>query len=255
MKQPRRILLIGGNSAIGRALAVELGGADCELSVTVRDTSHFQFPRGIRPGSVSCVDLSDLSTVGSGVSHAFAEGGYDMVIVAAGVLGPAQTVIDAEPRERDHLLAVNVTGTVALLDELAGAMTHHGGGELLYLSSLAAVRARHANALYGRTKAAVEKHLRTLAVDGKLSAWVLRLGFVHTPMTAGMPARAFALTAAQVATQVRMRVHRKRSARRRAYTIIYVPRVLHVVAAALRLLPAPVIDLLDHRAQRALAST
>lgn len=237
----RRVLLVGGTSAIGRALVEALAARETsdapELSVTVREESAFTFPDGVRPGLVTTLELTDTASIQRGLQRVFDNAHFDLVIVAAGTLGPPQRTLDAHPEQGRDLVQTNLTGTIGLVDALIEHLGRRGGGQILFLSSIAAVRRRPANALYGDTKRGVERHLahrRRAAARSGVRLRVLRLGFVHSPMTAGLRPAVLARTPEEVATEVIGRINSRRD-------LLWAPGALRWVAYALRVMPSWVL--------------
>lgn len=233
----QRVLLIGGTSAIGSALVEEIVDGDSQVSVTVRDPARFTFNTRAQHGQVLPLDLVDSESITRGVQHAFTHGGFDLVVLAAGMLGPPQSTIDTDPVCGDELVATNLTGTIHLINELIKALAQHGGGKILFISSIAAVRIRPANALYGQTKRGVERHLaaqRSAAKARGVELCVLRLGFVYTPMTAGLQPRMLSRSAEEVAKEAAVMLASGRP-------VLWVPRALRWVAFILRVVPAFVL--------------
>ena len=104
------------------------------------------------------------------------------------------------------------------------------------LSSVAAVRPRKANFVYGAAKAGLDAFARGLAdaLHGTgIRVLLVRPGFVLGRMTAGMPAAPLSSTPAQVGAAVAAALAAGRSE-------IWVPRALGPFAAVMRLLPRPV---------------
>lgn len=236
----QRVLLVGGTSAIGRALVEALctpATAAVELSVTVRDPDRFTFPDGVTPGRVVTLDLTDTASIHGGLQRVFDNTHVDLVIVAAGTLGPPQRTIDEDPERGCDLVQTNLTGTIELVDALIEHLGRGGGGQILFLSSIAAVRRRPVNALYGDTKRAVERYLsrrRREAASTGVRLRVLRLGFVHSPMTAGLKPAVLARAPEEVATEAVQHLERRRDT-------LWVPGSLRWVAYALRLMPGWVL--------------
>ena len=112
-------------------------------------------------------------------------------------------------------------------------MRGQGGGTLIVLSSVAAERPRAGNAIYGPAKAgldALAQGLADAAIGTGVRVLVVRPGFVHTRMTAGLPVRPMAVTPEEVADAT------VRALAGRAHTI-WVPGRLRYVFAVLRHLP------------------
>jgi decaprenylphospho-beta-D-erythro-pentofuranosid-2-ulose 2-reductase len=158
----------------------------------------------------------------------------ELVISAAGVLIP-QEVLDADPRQAGVLIETNFTGHVTTLLAAAARMRRQGHGTIVVLSSVAAVRPRKANFVYGSAKAGLDAFARGLAdsLHGTgVRLLLVRPGFVTGRMTAGMTAAPLASTPAEVGAAVAVALH-GHSAQ------VWVPRALGPMAAALRLIPRP----------------
>jgi len=127
------------------------------------------------------------------------------------------------------------TGHVTTVLAAAGRMPVQGHGIIVILSSVAAVRPRKANFVYGATKAGLDDFGRGLAdaLHGSgVRVVLVRPGFVTRRMTAGMPAAPLATTPGAVGTAVAKAVANGDST-------IWVPPALGVLATALRLIPRP----------------
>ena len=85
-----------------------------------------------------------------------------MVISAAGVLIPQQEV-ERDVRRAAEMVQANFTGHVTSLLAIAGHMRARGRGTIVVLSSVAAVRPRKANFVYGSAKAGLDSFARGLA--------------------------------------------------------------------------------------------
>jgi decaprenylphospho-beta-D-erythro-pentofuranosid-2-ulose 2-reductase len=233
-----RVLVMGGTSEIGLATVRALDlDEDAEVVLAGRDRNRLEeaaagLPSRLRT-DVRLFDATDPESALVVVRSVFAEGDVDLVLPAFGVLG------DQAGSERDvesvlPQIQVNVTSQAVVLLEAARLLREQGHGTLCVLSSIAAARSRRANFVYGATKAAVDA-LGTglaLAVEGSgARVIVVRPGFVIGRMTAGMPAAPFASTPEEVGAAVARAV---RSSGRR---VVWVPRELGVVAAAMRLAP------------------
>ena len=118
---------------------------------------------------------------------------------------------------------------------VARALRDQGHGVSSCCRSVAGERVRQANYVYGSTKAGLDGFSQGLgdALDGTgASVLVVRPGFVHTRMTAGMKPAPFATTPEAVADAT---VRALRAGRR----TVWVPAVLRPVFSVIRHLPAP----------------
>jgi decaprenylphospho-beta-D-erythro-pentofuranosid-2-ulose 2-reductase len=107
---------------------------------------------------------------------------------------------------------------------------------VVVLSSVAAVRPRRANFVYGSAKAgldAVAQGLGAALAGSGVAVVTVRPGFVRTRMTAGLADGPFATGADEVARAVRDAVRTRPE-------VVWVPRVLRLVMNTARLLPRTV---------------
>jgi decaprenylphospho-beta-D-erythro-pentofuranosid-2-ulose 2-reductase len=128
----------------------------------------------------------------------------DLVLVAFGVLGD-QATFDHDPIAAAAAVSTNYTGAVSSLLAVATAMRRQGHGTIVVLSSVAGERVRKANFVYGSSKAGLDAFAQGLGdalVGSGVHVLVVRPGFVHSKMTAGMDPAPFATTPAAVAAAI-----------------------------------------------------
>jgi len=237
----RRVLLLGGTSEIGLAIVRRLA-ADGPLTPVLagRDRERLQQALdglGAGGGSVAVLDAADLDRHVAKLSELFEHaGGFDIVILAVGVLG-AQAGLDASRDEALEVMGANFMGAGSLLLESLRRLRGQGHGTLIVLSTVAAERARASNAIYGAAKAGLDSLAQGLAdatAGSGVRVLVVRPGFVTTRMTAGLKPAPMATTAdavaeATVAALSKPSVH-----------TVWVPSRLRIVFSILRHLPRPV---------------
>ena len=134
----------------------------------------------------------------------------------------------------------NFTGHVSTLLAAAARMRAQGHGTIVVLSSIAAIRPRKANFVYGAAKSGLDAFARGLAdsLHGSgVAVLLVRPGFVIGRMTAGMTPAPLATTPAAVGAAVAARL--RRAGGTAPGGLIWVPSTLAPVAAAFRLLPRP----------------
>lgn len=237
-----RLLILGGGSEIGAAFVDRLA-AEHRLDTAVlagrpggtRDSAAVELS-AVHPALR--VEVADFDGADSASHrHTLREidvnhGPFDAVLVAFGQLGPAFT-IDADPAAMAELVAVNHAGAVssclAALDVLRG----EPNARLIVMSSIAAVRPRIGNIVYGSAKAGLDAFARELAAPAKavgVDVVVVRPGFVHTRMTDGLEPAPFATTPEQVADAICEGLAKGRA-------VIHSPAVLGPVGLVLKNLP------------------
>jgi len=235
------VLLLGGTSEIGVAIVRRLVRDRARRVVlAVRD------PEAAKGAADELVELgADTEIVRfdalatedhrAVLDEVFDRGDLDVVVLAFGVLGD-QAEFDAHPEAAVEAARVNYVGAVSAGLIVADRLRRQGHGTLVVLSSVAAERPRRANFVYGSTKAGLDAFAQGLAdaLEGTGAAvLVVRPGFVHTRMTAGMAPQPLSTTPDVVAEQVR------RGLERRA-TTVWAPAPLRWVFAVLRHLPRPI---------------
>jgi NAD(P)-dependent dehydrogenase (short-subunit alcohol dehydrogenase family) len=237
---PGAVLLLGGRSEIGLAVLHRLvarGTRTVVLAARRADQLDEQ-ERALRTGGAATVhrvefDADDLAGQRAVLDRAVGLAGpLDVVVVAFGVLG------DQARAERDaaHAAAVvhtDYTAHVGVLTELATLLRAQGRGTIVVFSSVAGVRVRRANYVYGSAKAGLDGFASGLsdALAGSgVRLLLVRPGFVIGRMTEGMSPAPFSSTPDQVADAT---VRALRAGRGQ----VWVPAVLRVIFAGLRFLP------------------
>ncbi len=233
-----RVLLLGGTSEIGLAILNALAApAGTEVILAGRDEAALAAAGKTLPYAVrTCrYDATDTAAHERFIGGVFADGPVDLVISAAGVLVP-QAVLEQDPRQAALLIETNFTGHVSTLLAAAGRMRAQGRGTIVILSSVAAVRPRKANLVYGAAKAGLDAFARGLADSlhgSEVRVLLVRPGFVTGRMTAGMAPAPLATTPEAVGRAVAAAL----AGRPRT---LWVPRPLAGLATLMRLVPRPV---------------
>jgi decaprenylphospho-beta-D-erythro-pentofuranosid-2-ulose 2-reductase len=238
---PQSLLLLGGSSEIGIAVAAKFAEVR-PLRVVLAgrpgarlDAAADRLRVNGCTVSVLPFDARQPDTHVEVVEKAFADGDIDVTLVAFGVLGDQEAAWTDVAAARE-LAEVNYVGAVTVGVALAERLRRQGHGSLVALSTVAAERPRRSNFVYGSTKAGLDSFYTGLTEALRPSGVrvsVVRPGFVHTRMTEGMKAAALSQTAEQVADVV---VDTIRSGREQAWA----PSQLRWVMSALRHLPRAV---------------
>ncbi len=231
-----RVLVLGGGSEIGLALARELLRAG-PLEVVLAARPGTAIDTGALEAAGAAVERLDFDAL-EATEHerllgpAFESRDVDLVVLAFGALG------DQEQSEQDAAAAALVaattfTGAVSALTVAANRLRAQGHGTIVVLSSVAAQTPRRSNYVYGAAKAGLDAFARGLqlaAPEWGIRVLVVRPGFVRTKMTRGLRAAPFAVDPSRVAAEIV-------SALRGGDEIVWVPRVLRVVMWVVARLP------------------
>src|SRR6266567_6844038 len=233
-RQPR-ILLLGGTSEIGLAICGALGAPGAaEVILAGRDEQRLAAAGKELPYRVRTMPYDAIETGGhqAFADAIFATGPLDMVISAAGILVP-QEEVERDVRRAAEMIEANFTGHVTSLLAIAARMRAQGHGTIVVLSSVAAVRPRKANFVYGAAKAGLDAFARGLtdSLHGTgVRVLLVRPGFVTGRMTAGMSPAPLASTPAEVGEAVA-------AALEGTAALVWVPRAVAGAAAVMRLIP------------------
>lgn len=246
---PQTVVVFGGTSEIARAVLRRLVARRTRTVVLAgRDAGGLEAAAAeLRADGVTvettvfeATDTDSHTALVDGVFERHAD--VDLVLVAFGELGD-QAALEKDPWAAARLAQVNYVAAVSVGLAVAARLREQGHGNLVALSSVAAERPRRSNFVYGSTKAGMDAFFRGLgdALRGSgARVMVVRPGFVHTRMTAGMTAAPFATTPEAVADGV------LRGLETGAETV-WVPPLLRWVMTVLRHLPAPLFRKLGDR--------
>ena len=242
LDEPQTIVVLGGTSDIGLAIAKALSGpATRHVVLACRDTGGgAEAAASLEAGSAEIAvvpfEATDMASHAGFVDH-LAErfGDLDVVVLAFGVLGD-QATFDSDPAAAALAVTINYAGAVSVGLAVADRLRTQGHGRLVVLSSVAGERVRKANFVYGSSKAGLDGFAQGLgdALSGSgASVLVVRPGFVVSSMTTGLDPAPLSTTPDAVADAV---LKGLRSGRR----TVWVPGALRLVFAVFRHLPGPV---------------
>jgi len=238
---PQSLLLLGGTSEIALATAARYAARrPLRVVLAARPSARLDkaAERLDRLGAMVTTlpfDAADTASHPATIEKAFADGDIDLTLVAFGLLG------DQEKAWTDHAAAVelaqvNYTGAVSVGVLLAQALQRQGHGTLAVLSSVAAERPRRSNFCYGSTKAGMDAFYTGLTealLPAGVKVCVIRPGFVHTKMTAGMKPAPLSVTPEQIAEVIMDAVAQGRDQ-------AWAPAPLRYIMSALRHIPRPI---------------
>lgn len=206
-------MVFGGRSEIGLAVAKRL--APGRTVVLAARPGGMDEPRrtcleaGAREVLVVDFDADDTDAHPGLVDRIEADAGpIGIAVLAFGILGDQQRA-ETDPGEVVRILHTDFVAQASLLTVLADRMRSRRAGTIVAFSSVAGVRVRRANYVYGSAKAGLDGFASGLAdaLHGSgVHLVVARPGFVIGRMTAGMEPAIFASTPQQVADAVVARI-------------------------------------------------
>jgi short-subunit dehydrogenase len=235
------VVIFGGRSEIGVELATRLApGATVVLAARGSDRLDEQVAAVHAAGAVAVhtieFDADDLQSHGPVLDKLIGEyGAIGTAVLAFGILGD-QGRAEADPAHAVAIVHTDYVAQISLLTLLANAMRDAGRGELVVFSSVAGVRVRRANYVYGSAKAGLDGFASGLsdALHGSgVRLLIVRPGFVIGRMTEGMDPAPLSSTPAQVAESTARALARGRRT-------VWVPWALRPIFFGMRLLPQAV---------------
>jgi NAD(P)-dependent dehydrogenase (short-subunit alcohol dehydrogenase family) len=245
----RRAIVVGASSGIGEALVRRLAVEGYSVVALARRREALaELERSADPlaralgGWVRGVahDVQDSAAVPALFERLVRElGGLDLFVFAAGVM-PKVGRDEYDTGQDLEMLAVNFGGCVAWCNEVARLYSTQRSGVLVGISSIAGVRGRKGNPMYGSTKAAMTHYLESLRnrlADRGAHVCTILPGYVDTVMTQGL--KTFWLISADQAARTILWVARRGVNER------FVPWRWGIVALVLRLIPSAIFRKLN----------
>ena len=236
------VLVLGGNSEIALAIVDRLVASRCKKVVlgvrspaSATTTLNRLRSAGVDADTVVFDALDPASHAKVIDSAAERMGDIDMIILAFGVLGE-QSEFNADPVAAAQAASANYVGAVSSGLAAAAKLRAQGHGTILAITSVAGVRARADNFVYGSTKAGMDAFAQGLGdslVGSGVRCVVVRPGFVHTQMTEGLKPAPFATTPDKIADAVINGLQKNKE-------LIWAPPIMSILFTLLRHLPRPI---------------
>ena len=189
----KNIFIFGATSAIAEEVAKKYALTGCHLTLFARNQDKLNkiqqdlLVRGA--ASVNTIPFdAEADDYLNAVQKALTEhrDNLDICLVAHGSL-PDQAACQQAPEHTLRELQINGTSVIGILTLIANRMEQQGTGNIAVITSVAGVRGRQSNYVYGAAKGMVSVFLQGLAQRlAKANVHVLDIkpGFVDTPMTA-----------------------------------------------------------------------
>lgn len=159
-------------------------------------------------------------------------GRVDQAILAPGVLG-RQEAMEADPLCAGELLRINCIGPTVWALLVADFLERQGSGALGIITSVAGMRGRSSNYIYGSSKAqliALAEGLRCRLSAAGARVIDFRPGMVDTPMTAGMRKGPLMASASDVGGALA-------KAMQRGDGVVYSSRRWQAIMAVIKMIP------------------
>jgi short-subunit dehydrogenase len=238
VKDTGLVVIFGGRSEIGIELAKRLAAGATVLLAARRADSLDDQVAAVREAGATAVlvrefDADVLASHAPLVESIIAEHGpIATAVLAFGILGD-QARAEKDPAHAAAIVHTDYVAQVSLLTVLANAMRDAGEGTIVAFSSVAGVRVRRANYVYGSAKAGLDGFCSGLAdaLHGSgVNLLLVRPGFVIGRMTEGMAPAPMSSTPQQVADATARALAKGRRT-------VWIPGRLEPVSVGMRLAP------------------
>lgn len=160
----RRVLVVGGSSGVGRAIALTAAAQGARIAVVGR-RAHLLAEVADKTGGVAiAADLADADDCARIAEEAVAGlgGGIDAVIHTAGV-SPLMRIAQTPPDVWHRLMATNVIGPVLVTSALVPSLAP--GGLVAFTSSRSVGHPYHGVGAYSASKAALDQAILSLRLE------------------------------------------------------------------------------------------
>jgi NAD(P)-dependent dehydrogenase (short-subunit alcohol dehydrogenase family) len=171
-----KVLVTGGTSGLGQAMASALAGAGATVALTGRSGEQASAIAVGLPGAVGVgLDVRDESSVARAIDEAWARlGGIDMLVNNAGIgmrtvnprfMTQPQGFWEVPPDGFRAVIDTNLTGYFLVAREVTPRMLAAGGGRIVNISVNDSTMRRAGFVPYGPSRAGSESLSRIMAAD------------------------------------------------------------------------------------------
>lgn len=190
MRYPKSILITGGSSGVGEALALGYAAPGVYLALTGRSSDRLDAvadacrAKGAEV-STAVADVRDAAAMRAWIEAEDDKAPLDLVIANAGVSREGLQDMDHETRLR-CVLATNIEGVINTVQPALDRMRSRKKGQVAIMSSIASFFGMPRAVAYSTSKAAVRTYgegLRGEARRDGVEVSVVCPGYIRSPMT------------------------------------------------------------------------
>lgn len=203
MTTAKSVLITGATRGLGENLARQFAARGYRLALTGRKQEDLDRLGTELEGQAAAIVLETLDVANFDSIQAVIDRcaerlqGLDIVIVNAGVAFNA-------PAGKGHFdlmrqtIDINLTGAIATSEAAIALFRRQGGGQLVGISSVAALRGTRGQGAYCASKAGFSRYLESVRVETLREPIVitdLAPGYIDTDLNRAIPNRPFVVTA------------------------------------------------------------
>jgi NAD(P)-dependent dehydrogenase (short-subunit alcohol dehydrogenase family) len=186
-------IVTGSTRGIGLAIVEQFcaAGAACVISsedaAAVQSVTARLREDGHAVAGQTC-DVTDATALAALVDRAVAEfGGLDILVCNAGITGNAGPITAVDTKDYARVFDINLHSMVTLANIAYPKMQARGGGSIILLASISALRGNATINAYALAKAGVAQLARNLAVQwgpDNIRSNAISPGFIRTELSA-----------------------------------------------------------------------
>ena len=173
--QSTRVLVTGGTTGLGRAMAAALAAAGARVVLTSRDRARAE-AAAAEIGAIGIeLDVRDESSVSASVEAVYEQlGGLDVLVSNAGIgmrtvnprfITDPRPFWEVSPDGFRDVIETKMTGSFLIARAVAPRMLEAGGGRIVMISMNEQTMTRRGFVPYGPAGAGVEALARVMAAD------------------------------------------------------------------------------------------
>ena len=195
----KSVLITGASRGLGEGMARHFAERGYKLALTARDSASLeqlqaelsaQSPQVV----IKSLDVSNSGTIAGLVRECARElGGMDIVVVNAGV-ALAAGVGEGKFESMRQTIATNLIGAMATADAAVELFREQGRGQLVGITSVAALRGFRRQGAYSASKAGFSKYLEALRCETHgetITVTELAPGYIDTDLNRSLASRPF----------------------------------------------------------------
>ena len=239
----KHIVITGASSDIAQACIREFASKNYNITLLGRNLSRLEkLIQDIRQKfntnlAIHEVDHHDSESVLTVIKSL--ESPIDVLLCAQGVMHSNDNCINDAGLTVD-MIRTNFESNVIIINAIFKHMKMQGHGKIMAISSVAGIRGRKSNFIYGSTKAALSTFLSGLRALGKehsIEVIDIKPGFVSTKMTVGIDLPNILTTSPEALAR---RIYKQGAIGRSK--IIYSLPIWRLIALIIKFLPRFILD-------------